>query len=352
MPIYVLRIISAFFILATWIPFIKWDYWWIRVFDYPQLQKLVIIILCVLPWTYLAFEEASPESFIWIALLLIAGTHLFRKVKIFSPLGKKMIDSIAYDEENGIYILVGNVYQFNTHYQKVIDLVQQTNPDLIFLVETDKAWEVGLKSLEKQYPNTILIPLDNTYGMLLYTKLEIVRHEIKYLIDEEIPSIELEIKLKSGKIITVYAIHPTPPVPNENPKSTDRDAEILIVGKKVKANPKPSLVIGDLNDVAWSYTTELFLKISEMADPRRGRGLYSTFHAKIPLLRWPLDHIFLSKHFGLSELKVQSGIGSDHFPISMKAVITEKNTTDQLDANGEDHQEAIEKIENGISDRS
>ncbi|MBN3518522.1 hypothetical protein JYB62_00790 [Algoriphagus lutimaris] len=93
MPIYVLRIISAFFILATWIPFIKWDYWWIRVFDYPQLLKLVIIILCVLPWTYLAFEEAPPESFIWMVLLLMAGIHLFRKVKIFSPLGNKMIDS-------------------------------------------------------------------------------------------------------------------------------------------------------------------------------------------------------------------------------------------------------------------
>lgn len=352
MPIYILRIISGFFILATWIPFIKWDYWWIRVFDYPQIQKLVVIFLCIFPWTYFAYYETSTESFVWLVLLLIAAIHLFRKVKTFSPLGKRMIESISYDEENGIHILVGNVYQFNSNYQKVVDLVTKLNPDLVFLVETDEAWKEGVKSIEKNYPNNILRPLDNTYGMLLYTRLDIVKHEIKYLIDEEIPSIELEIKLKSGKIITVYAIHPTPPVPNENPKSTDRDAEILIVGKKVKANPKPSLVIGDLNDVAWSYTTELFLKISEMADPRRGRGLYSTFNAKIPFLRWPLDHIFLSKHFGLSELKVQSGIGSDHFPISMKAVITEKDTTDQLEVNGEDHQEAEEKIENGISDNS
>lgn len=109
--------------------------------------------------------------------------------------------------------------------------------------------------------------MDNMYGLLLYSKLEIQRKEIHYLIDEEIPSLELDIKLRNGELITIYAIHPSPPVPGENEKSTERDAEILLVGGKSKENHLPSLVIGDPNDVAWSYTTELFLKNSEMADP-------------------------------------------------------------------------------------
>lgn len=352
MPIYILRFFSALLIIATLIPFIKWDYWWIRVFDYPQLQKLVLILICLIPWIYLGVSRSMNEAYYWIVVLVLTSIHLFLKVKTFTPIGKKMIESVAFDEDNGIHILVGNVYQFNRHFHKVVDLVNKANPDLIFLVETDKDWQDGVQSIENDYPNTIHIPLDNTYGMLLYTRLEIVQHKVQYLIDDEIPSIEMDLKLKSGKIITVYAIHPTPPVPSENPKSTDRDAEILIVGKKVKENDKPSLVIGDLNDVAWSYTTELFLKISEMADPRRGRGLFSTFNAHIPLLRWPLDHIFLSKHFGLSELKVQTSIDSDHFPISMKAVITPDKTTEQLDVDHEDKEEAEEKIENGVKENS
>jgi hypothetical protein len=31
---------------------------------------------------------------------------------------------------------------------------------------------------------------------------------------------------------SIIRIHPTPPVPQENPESTERDAEILLVGEK------------------------------------------------------------------------------------------------------------------------
>jgi endonuclease/exonuclease/phosphatase (EEP) superfamily protein YafD len=344
-----LRIFSTFFIFATFFPLIKLDYWWVRIFDYPRLQKLVIILLLGIIWISYRGVFENLEVYIWLGLLTICTFYLISKVMPFTPLGKKMIDTVPFDVESGIHILVANVYQYNENYQKVVELVNTSNPDLVFLVETNKAWENGMSSIEKDYSDRIKIPLENTYGLLFYSKLEIIRKEINYLVDDDIPSLELDIKLRDGKLITIYAIHPTPPVPSENEKSTERDAEILIVGKKSKKNKNPSLVIGDLNDVAWSYTTELFLKISGMADPRRGRGLFNTFHAKIPLVRWPLDHIFLSKHFGLASLKVEEGIGSDHFPISMKAVLMSKKTTEQLEVNGEDKKEANEKIKNGIS---
>ncbi|MDR7132233.1 endonuclease/exonuclease/phosphatase (EEP) superfamily protein YafD [Algoriphagus sp. 4150] len=344
-----LRLFSAFFLFATFFPVVKLDYWWVRVFDYPRLQKLVILIALICCWLFDVSIEANLESYLWVSALAIASIYLITKVWPFTPLGKKMIDTVPYSDEEGIHILVGNVYQYNDKYGKAVALAKAINPDLIFFVETDKAWEKGLSEIEKQYPTQIKIPLDNTYGLLLYSRMEIVRQEVNYLVDDEIPSLEIDVKLRNGEIITIYAIHPTPPVPGENTESTERDAEILIVGKKAKNNPKPSLVIGDLNDVAWSYTTELFLKNSEMADPRRGRGLFNTFHAKVPLFRWPLDHIFLSKHFGLAALKVEKDIGSDHFPISLKAVLTKSDTTETMRANGEEKKEAHEKINRGLS---
>ncbi|WP_232825692.1 endonuclease/exonuclease/phosphatase family protein [Algoriphagus litoralis] len=254
---------------------------------------------------------------------------------------------IPYDSQNGIHLIVGNVYQYNKNYSKALQLIQSEDPDLVFLVETDQSWADALTSLHSIYPHRILLPLDNTYGLVLYSKLSILRQEINYLISEDIPSLELDIELRNGKQITIYAIHPTPPVPGESLKSTERDAEILIVGKKSKENPLPSLVIGDLNDVAWSYTTSLFLKISEMADPRRGRGFYNTFHAKYPYFRWPLDHVFLSKHFGLSKIHVLPPIGSDHFPIELKATLTQSKNTASEKASPEEKKEANEKITNG-----
>lgn len=314
----------------------------------PDFKKLIINLLLLAAWLFVD-PEFSNKTLLYVFGLVLASLFLAKKVYPFTPLAKKMISRVPYESENGIHALVANIYQFNKKYDKIIKLIKKKSPDLVFLVETNKKWEKQMKPLEEKYKYHIKIPLENTYGLLFYTNLEIVREEIQYLVDPDIPSLELDLLLRNGKKITVYAIHPTPPVPGENNLSTERDAEILIVGKKSKNNPLPSLVIGDLNDVAWSYTTELFLKVSEMADPRRGRGMYNTFHAKVPVFRWPLDHFFLSKHFALSSLKVHPGVGSDHFPISIKAVLTKSNDTETLVANGEENEEAQEKIASGLA---
>ena len=339
---------SVFFLFGTFIPLIKLDYWWIRVFDYPRFQKLVIQAALISLWWI--FGESQTENWLWTGAHLVASVYLGFLVWPYTVFGKKMIKRVPFDPENGIHLLIGNVYQYNSDYRKALKLILRKQPDVVFLVETHQAWVDHLAPLEKEYPHRILLPKDNTYGLAFYSKFPIEKQAINNLIDEEIPSIEVVLSLKSGQKITIYGIHPTPPVPGENLKSTDRDAEILMVGKKAKANPMPSLVIGDLNDVAWSYTTSLFLKISEMADPRRGRGFYSTFHAKIPIFRWPLDHVFLSKHFALSSIRVQRGIGSDHFPVELKATVTSRKTTEPETATEEEEIIARAKIINGLKE--
>jgi endonuclease/exonuclease/phosphatase (EEP) superfamily protein YafD len=85
------------------------------------------------------------------------------------------------------------------------------------------------------------------------------------------------------------------------------------VALKVKECNTPCIVFGDLNDVAWSHTTELFRKTSRLLDPRRGRGFYSTFSAHHWFIRFPLDYVFCSEHFGLINMKRLPKNGSDHF---------------------------------------
>ena len=58
-----------------------------------------------------------------------------------------------------------------------------------------------------------------------------------------------------------------------------------------------------------------FKRIANVLDPRIGRGLFSSFHADYPMLRWPLDHVFHSEQFELLSLDVLPDIGSDHFPV-------------------------------------
>ena len=88
-----------------------------------------------------------------------------------------------------------------------------------------------------------------------------------------------------------------------------------MAGREIAQAERPALVAGDLNDVAWSHTSRLFRRIARMLDPRVGRGLYNTFHARYWFLRWPLDHLFISNTFLVRRLQRLPAFGSDHFPI-------------------------------------
>lgn len=137
--------------------------------------------------------------------------------------------------------------------------------------------------------------------------------EVRYFVKQDIPSIDARVQLRSGVEIRIFAVHPNPPRPGED--TTKRDGEMVLVGREAKQADTPVIVMGDLNDVGWSSTTNLFQEVSGLLDPRVGRGFYSTFDASSRIWRYPLDYLFHSSEFRLMKLAVLEHIGSDHFPL-------------------------------------
>jgi hypothetical protein len=89
--------------------------------------------------------------------------------------------------------------------------------------------------------------------------------------------------------------------------------------------------------------------------PPLTRGLCPTFVAMLPLLRWPLDHVFFEESFILLELAVLDDIGSDHFPLfvalchdSSAAVRQQKPEAERADREAAD--QAIEEGREAASD--
>ncbi|UFN51398.1 endonuclease/exonuclease/phosphatase family protein [Roseomonas sp. OT10] len=201
----------------------------------------------------------------------------------------------------------------NREAPALLALARSQRPDVLVLLETDSWWDGQLAALDADFPHALKRPLENTYGLHVFSRLPMRDAALRRLVEEDVPSARMQVRLPGGHWVSFHALHPRPPVPGQD--SEPRDAELLLVGREMKAAPHPAVVAGDMNDVAWSSTTRLFQRISGTLDPRIGRGAYATFNAHWPLLRWPLDHVFATPEFTLAELRVLPAIGSDHFPI-------------------------------------
>lgn len=326
---YLLYITGGFMILASLMPYVRSDYWVFRIFEYPRLQKWGITALVILAYI-LYMDLETPFQWGFLIALLVNLAHLSYQIYPFLPIAKvQMARAVASQPEQEISLLISNVLQDNKVKDRLISLIQARQPHIIVLSETDAQWAKAMEAIHADYPYRVAEPLDNTYGIMLFSKYELTDTEINYIVEEDVPSIFAKIRLPSGKLVQLYCLHPTPPVPQENPRSTERDKEILIVGKMAKKSKLPVIVAGDLNDVAWSYTTKLFQDISGLLDPRRGRGFYNTFNARHFFFRYPLDHVFSSAEFHLLEIERLPDINSDHFPMWVKMVYIPNVTQDQ-----------------------
>lgn len=334
-------------VVATLLPLIKHDHWVFRIFDFPRLQIAVVSLITIGINIWLALAH---HPLFWVLMAVSVACLIYQTIQIiaYTPLTRPQV-AIYQGEENArtLSLLTSNVLTENRKAHLLLEQIQKTQPDIVLTLESDDWWQEQLSVLEHQgYTYTVKIPLDNLYGMHLYSRLELKDTEIRHWVTKDIPSIKSKLKLRSGEWIYIYCLHPMPPSPTEATTATDRDAELLLVGREIEHMDEPVLVFGDLNDVAWSSTSQLFQKISGLLDLRIGRGLFSTFHAKYPLLRWPLDHIFHSHDFMAIDVHVLPYVGSDHFPVYGKFQYHPKATLiqDEPEADESEIDEALEKI--------
>ncbi len=362
-PAYLLSILewllvlpALFCLVGTVFSFIKKESWWVRGFDFPRIQMLVLILFSAV-LVYFFDVNAIIQYSLWAMLFISLCFHSW-VIFPYSPLAKKNVKNVENLKEDTfcVSVLVSNVLMYNRETEKLKSLIKRENPDIVFMVETDHWWADQMEYLKEEYPYQLLKPIDNTYGLLFYSKKEPTKLDFNYYIQDDVPSIIGTFKLdkNSEETFDFYGIHPRPPAPKESETSVPRDAELVMVGKEIESKDNPTIVAGDFNDVAWSHTSRLFRRLGNLLDPRIGRGMFSTFHADYALLRWPLDHVFHSDEFQIIEIKKLEHIGSDHFPIfiNLAYIPQEKHTQEEPEPEKDDEEEAEEKLEKAKEDKT
>lgn len=340
--------------LMSALPFSRHPAWVVRVWDFTRLQAvgLALILLAVGVWQPAeASVLGTPAAALSVGALALHAWF----IRPYSRLHRKEVpDAAPGDDRPALKLMAANVLCPSRAADRLLDLVDRYEPDILVTLETDAWWQKALGRLRRTHPHGLDCPLDNLYGMHLYSRHPLVDARIQYLVQDDVPSMHARLDLPAGESVYLHFVHPAPPSPTENETSVERDAELVVLARALADAKAPVIVAGDLNDVAWSRTTTLFRKVSGLLDLRVGRGLYNTFHTGIPVLRFPLDHVFVSSHFSLRRLERLPDFGSDHFPIFCELVLHRAHVGAPAvePANGDDRAEADELVERAGDDLS
>ena len=339
--------VLAFF---TLLPLSRNEAWWVRVWDFPRLQLATLLALLLLA-SLLLLDLSQPRSWLPLTLCTLCLGYQAWWILPYTRLWRREVQPATEPGGETLRILVSNVLTPNRRADLLLAQIRAHQPDIVVTLESNDWWQTQLDALQPDYPHTVKCPLENLYGMHVYSRLPLQDAEVAWLVEDDVPSIHTGVRLPGGDCVQVHFLHPAPPSPTENDESTERDVELLLVAKRLEDADGPVIVTGDLNDVAWSTTTRLFRKISGLLDPRVGRGMFNTFHADHWFLRWPLDHIFHSSHFTLRSIQRLPHVGSDHFPVLVELQYHAAEQSQQgLDADADDQALAEEKLDEEPAD--
>lgn len=328
-----LSVLSVLLLIVSLLPFSYSQHYLIRSCDFVRLQVAYLAGACLLGASVLFYLSNSHYLLGCIVISFVVLLLQANWIYPYTWFAKKEVVSSSKDDAHSIRIMSANVLMSNTHYGKLIKLVKNHQPDLLITLESNETWQQQLSCLEADYPYRIYCPKDNRYGMHLYSKFEIKHQQVCELIEADIPSIHIVFEDANNTEVEAHFIHPAPSSPTEKDTSRPRDTELIILAKALKNRTRPCIVAGDLNDVAWSRSTRLFMRVSKLLDPRKGRGFFNTFHAGYFFMRWPLDHLFHSDEFSVKRIERLAKYGSDHF-----ALLTEL-TYDPAASNQKQHED-------------
>ncbi|MFI4898287.1 MAG: endonuclease/exonuclease/phosphatase family protein [Phycisphaerales bacterium JB059] len=354
---YAAHALAAVLVVGTLIPFLPLGAWLVRGWDFPRVHIAVgCALLIALLVTLGAVRGWGLDLTLAIALLTLAGAWQIRRIAPYTPLWPVSVPATGEPEWR---LLVVNLDKRNTRHDHVARMIRRENPDTLVLIEFGPDWADALSSERPHYAHHVEDIREDGLGLALWSRAQLLDPQIRQLVSDNRPSIHTALRLPDGRSIRLVALHPTPPgLPRDNDAGDEkgrydsriRDAELLLIADEIARNTDESWVVaGDFNDVAWSHTTRLFQRVSGLNDPRIGRGLFNTYNAKRPLLRYPVDHVFVSPGFAIANMRRVEIPGSDHFAI-LADLALQRDEPRTPDADAGDRQEAAEMIEEGRED--
>jgi endonuclease/exonuclease/phosphatase (EEP) superfamily protein YafD len=302
--------LGLFVAVTTALPLSKSAVWWVRMWDFPRHHiagLAVITALAAIPFAF-AFKP------VLIALMVICAGYQAILIYPYTPLARKEVALIdAPPHAPQVSMVAANVLMENTRYGDLAKLIQREDPDVLFLMETDQVWHDALRDTLARYPTVRTHLCDDHYGLIFATRLTMRDFQLYYPANDDTAAVKAVLEDGAGTPFNFVGLHPRPPVPGNDTDA--RDQQIKVAAQLTASSERPTVCMGDFNDVAWSWTTRRFKRYGGFLEPRVGRGMMASFHAQHPMIRLPIDQFYLTRDVGLVSFSRLEEFGSDHFPL-------------------------------------
>ncbi|MFA7172080.1 MAG: endonuclease/exonuclease/phosphatase family protein [Kiritimatiellia bacterium] len=217
-----------------------------------------------------------------------------------------------------IRILQANVLSSNHNFEALLELIQQSDPDVIVLQEITRQWLRELVVLKTEYPVSAAFPREDNFGVATFCRYTNATARILFLSDPNmLPRSRVDLSV-NNKTLTVTGVHLLPPLGHAYWSERNWYAEKLAA--ELAQIDNAQIVTGDMNNAPWAARFNDFTKASGLLDCAQGRGALATWPTFLPPgFRLPLDHCFHSKDVIITARRRASKIGSDHFPMVIDA---------------------------------
>jgi len=298
--------LTLFFSLLTLGSLLGRFYWLLDILSHYHLQYTVGLTLCLLGLIYV--RSASRALLLPVIALLI---NLYLVVPFFLPLSTPTTHAATANAP--LRVMAMNISTSNAGYEKVVALISERQPDVIFLSEVREDLLAVLRTeLGEAYPYLHAEPSRMTLGLAFLSRQPFQRVETVSLDGRSRRYLRAEIDWQ-GKSVVLLGIHPLPPM--RKAWSLSRDQEIAQMGEIANATAHPLILLGDLNASPWSTPMRRLHATTPLRYALQGHGIWPTWHLAGVLLGAPLDYILVSPAWRVEDYLEGGDIGSDHVPV-------------------------------------
>ncbi len=205
-----------------------------------------------------------------------------------------------------------NLLSSNHDYNSVRHYIEQSDPDLLVLLEYTPQWDLNLsRDFLDVFPYQLEEIRTHNFGIALWSKHAFESHQVLNFTEWDFPMIEAKIALVNG-YLTVASIHLENPVGRDNMKLRNHQVDQLISRYQDYEN---FILIGDYNMTPYSHDYTRLRDELQLKETRC--SISPTFPVYFMPLRLPIDHCLVSQSIEHNCLKLGPDIGSDHFPIEI-----------------------------------